>query len=119
MDPCCRSALEERDHRLRQRVVIRVPATSDPLDAAGLGDLLGVADRQILRAAIAVMDEVVQIAFLARPDRLLERVVIDAPISGRFPAAALRAESARTPTRFLIKPRAAPFARVWERCGCL
>jgi len=49
--------LEQSDDRLGQRVVVRVPSTADRRLDPGLGQALRVADRKILHAAIAVMDE--------------------------------------------------------------
>src|SRR5688572_9029366 len=47
--------LEQTDDRLGQSVVVRIATTADRGCDSGLGQSLGVADRQVLRAAIAVM----------------------------------------------------------------
>ena len=49
--------LVEAVDRLGQGVVIAVAHTADRRLDAGLGEALGVLDRQVLAAAIAVMDE--------------------------------------------------------------
>ncbi len=65
--------LVEPDHRLRQRVVIGVAAAPDRGHGPGLGEPLGVADREVLHPTIAVMDEPVE-GSLPRPQRLLKGV---------------------------------------------
>jgi hypothetical protein len=48
---------EEADHRFRERVIVRIAATADRRRDAGIGEAIGVPHRQVLRAAIAVMDK--------------------------------------------------------------
>ena len=48
--------LEEADDRLRQCVVVRVAGASDRRFEACLQEALGVPERQVLRAPVAVMD---------------------------------------------------------------
>src|SRR6266508_1619295 len=64
----------EPDDRLGEGVVMAVPAGSNGGDAAGLGQALGVADRQVLAAPVAVVDDAVDIP--PAPDRHLERVAV-------------------------------------------
>ena len=64
--------LEEPDDAFRERVVVRVTdAPHRPLDS-GLGQPLGIANREVLHASIAVVDQAVR----ARPrvERLLEGI---------------------------------------------
>ena len=49
--------LEESDHRLSERVVIAVADATDRRLDPGLSEALGVLDRDILRAAVAVLDQ--------------------------------------------------------------
>ena len=52
--------LVEADDRLGQGVVVGVAAAADRGLDAGLGEALGVADREVLDAAVAVVDEAVE-----------------------------------------------------------
>jgi hypothetical protein len=58
----------------RQRVIVRIAATADGQFDARVGESLGVADREILRAAIAVMHEIAGIVVAPVVDGLLERI---------------------------------------------
>src|SRR5262245_53195419 len=49
--------LVEPDDRFRERVVVRIAGAADRGLDAGLGETLGVPNRQILRPTVAVMDE--------------------------------------------------------------
>ena len=49
--------LEEADHGLGEGIVVRVADAADGRRDAGLGQALGVLDRQVLHPAIAVVDE--------------------------------------------------------------
>lgn len=65
--------LLEPVHRLRHRVVVGVAAAAHRGHHPGLGEPLGVADRQVLHPAIGVMYESIERPF-ARPQRLFQRV---------------------------------------------
>jgi len=66
--------LEEPDDRFGEGVVVRVAATADRRFDARLGQSVGVAHREILRAAIAVVHHVVDAGAAAVINRLLERI---------------------------------------------
>src|ERR1700692_186136 len=66
--------LEQADHRLGQRVIVRVAATADGGLDAGLRQTVGVAHGEILTAAIAVMDQVADVLPTALVDRLVQGV---------------------------------------------
>src|SRR5687767_15915787 len=66
--------LEEADDRFGHRIVIGIAATTDGRRDAGLGEARGVAHRQILRAAIAMMHEVLDAGAASVVDRLLEGI---------------------------------------------
>ena len=59
------SGLVEAVDRLGERVVIRIASGPDRLDNPVFGESLGVANRQILPAAVAVMNELVEIGAFA------------------------------------------------------
>jgi len=66
--------LEEADDRLGQSVIVAVPrATHRGLDAC-LGKSLGVADGEILNAAVAMLDELLITLLFPLADGLLESV---------------------------------------------
>ena len=67
---------------LGQGVVIAVADTADRRLDAGLGEALGVLDRQVLAAAIAVMDEAAA-DWPAFVDRLLQGIEDEAGMRGR------------------------------------
>ena len=66
--------LEEPDDRFGEGVVVRIAAAADRRLDAGVGQALGVAHREILAAAIAVMHQVADGVVAAVVDRLLERI---------------------------------------------
>ena len=66
--------LVEPNDRLGQGVVIRVPSAADRGLDARQRQALGVADRQVLHPAVAVMHQVLACVVLAFTDRLLEGV---------------------------------------------
>src|SRR5690606_30902148 len=66
--------LEEADHRLGQCVVIGVAATADGRLDAGLSKPLRVANREIVRAAIAMVYEPLLARVFPLADRLLQGV---------------------------------------------
>ena len=73
--------LEQADHRFGEGVVVRISHTADRRLDAGRGEPLAVFDRDVLDAAIGVMDQ----AAVERPagmKRLLQRVEDKARRSG-------------------------------------
>ena len=60
--------------RLGERVVVGVADAADRRKDAGLGEAFGVADRDVLPAPIAVMNQPVALAGAASVERLLQRV---------------------------------------------
>src|SRR5450759_5186937 len=66
--------LVEAVHRFGQGVVVRVPLAADGCDGTGVGEALGVADREVLDAAIAVVDQAPKVRRAAAPDRHLEGI---------------------------------------------
>ena len=58
--PADHLGLEEPDHRLRQGIVVAVAEAADRRLDAGLGKPLGIADRDILTAAIAMVHQAVK-----------------------------------------------------------
>jgi hypothetical protein len=60
--------------RLGQRVVVAVAAAAHRRLDAGLGQALGVSDGHVLRTTVGVMDERTVALWLARIQRLLQRV---------------------------------------------
>jgi len=50
--------LEEADDRFGHRIVVRIAATADRRRDTGLGEPIAVAQRELLRAPVAVMHEV-------------------------------------------------------------
>ena len=66
--------LEEPDDRFGHGIVVRIAAAADGRLDACLGEPLGVADREVLHPAVAVMNEPIRALVLALADRLLERV---------------------------------------------
>ncbi len=71
--PADQLGLVEADHRLGERIVVGVAAGSDRGDSTGVGEALGVADREVLAASVAVVHEPVEVT-VAAPDRHLKRV---------------------------------------------
>ena len=77
--------LEQPDHALGERVVVRVADAADGGIDTGLGEPLGVTDADVLRSAVAMMDKAV-----GRPpgmQGLLQRVENEA---GCLPASRTR-----------------------------
>jgi len=66
--------LEQTNYRLGQRVVVRVADAADGGLDPHFGQALGVADRQVLHPAVAVMHEAIGAGALPIVDRLLERI---------------------------------------------
>ena len=66
--------LEQADHCLGKGVVIGIADAADRGFDACFGKPLGVADRDILAAAIAVMHEPVSIKWTPLVERLFERI---------------------------------------------
>ena len=68
--------LVQPDQRLGERIVIRVALRPDRVDRGGLGEPLGVPNRQVLDAAIRMMDEILErlAGLRASPDRLLQGI---------------------------------------------
>ena len=66
--------LVQLDDRLGQGVVIRIANAPHRLLVAGLGQAFGVADGQILRSAVPVMDQAIARSHRALVQGLLERV---------------------------------------------
>ena len=65
---------EEANHRFGEGVVVGIAAAADRRRDAGFRQPVGVAHRQILRAAITVMHEVLDAGAAPVVDRLLEGV---------------------------------------------
>src|SRR5690606_7850443 len=92
--------LEEADHRLGQCVVIGVAATADGRLDAGLSKPLRVANREIARAAIAMVYEPLLSCVFPLADRLLQGVQGEVTLQrtghapaddpGRFPSSRWR-----------------------------
>src|ERR1700737_4469946 len=59
---------------LRQRVVIGVPARPDRAHGAGLGEPFGIADGQVLDAAVGVMNQAFEVDRASSPDRHLKGI---------------------------------------------
>jgi hypothetical protein len=66
--------LEEPDHRFGEGVIVGIPAAADGRVDAGVGQAFGVAHRQVLRAAITVVNQIADPVAAAGVDRLLERI---------------------------------------------
>jgi hypothetical protein len=64
--------LEQSDDSLRERVVIGAAGAADPSLRINLGKPIRVSDRQVLAAAIAMVDRALR--HLSCPKRLLERI---------------------------------------------
>ena len=67
--------LVQADDRFGERVVVAVAPGADRAGDVVFGEPVGVANRQILAAAVGVMDEPVEVESLtvSRPDGLFER----------------------------------------------
>ena len=66
--------LEESDDGLGERIVVRVVLAAHGRFDSGHSQPLRVADREILHASIAVMDQALRFVLLSVADRLLECV---------------------------------------------
>src|SRR3954447_6493574 len=66
--------LVEPDRGFRERVVVGVAAAADAALEACLFDPFGVANGEVLHAAVGVVHEPVQVVALAAPEGHLERV---------------------------------------------
>ena len=66
--------------RLGERVVVAVADAADGRHEAGLGEALGVLDRDVLHAAIGVVDETAAGDGLSIMDGLLQRVEHEAGV---------------------------------------
>src|SRR5690606_1559643 len=64
----------EANHRFGEGIVVRVASAADGRLDAGFRQPLGVANGEILHAAVAVMNELLSLGFVAVPERLLKRV---------------------------------------------
>ena len=67
---------EEPNHRFGEGIVIGIAAAADRRLDAGVSQALGVAHRQVLRAAIAIVDQIAGPVAAAGVDRLLESLPI-------------------------------------------
>jgi hypothetical protein len=56
-EPTNHLGFEEADDGFGERLVVRIPETADGGREAGVGQSIGVAHREVLRAAIALMHE--------------------------------------------------------------
>lgn len=72
--------------RFGQSVVVAVADTADRRLDAGLGEALGVLDRQVLRSAVAVVDQAAPMGRTAIVERLFKRIQDEACV--RRPAGA-------------------------------
>ena len=66
--------LELTVEALGQSIVVAVAATSDGGNDVGVAEPLGVADAEVLDSAVAVMDDLTEIAVLTLVNRHLEGV---------------------------------------------
>ncbi len=66
--------LEEADHRLGERVIVAVADAADGGFDAGVGEALGILDRDVLGATVAVMDQSVALCGAPGVQCLLQRV---------------------------------------------
>src|SRR5207247_1479822 len=81
--------LIQPDHRFGERVVVRIPTAADRRRNARVGEAIGVAHREILRAAVAIMDQ---------PVRCVAAPVIDRLLQGIEEKSVTRDEETRQPT---------------------
>src|SRR5262245_49101815 len=75
--------LEETDDGFSERIVIRIATAADRWFDAGVRQPFGVAHRQVLRTAIAMMDEILGGGGTPAIDRLIERIEDEVGGQGR------------------------------------